>query len=227
MREPHGTEPARPDRLLVVVAHPGDAERAIGGSVARWVRAGTSAQLVCGTSGDASGLEPDADPLELTAAREAAQRAAADIIGYEDVTFLHRPEGALANDPATREQLVRCIRRFRPDTVATADPRVLLGEDGRISHIDQRELGTALLDALVAAARPMAFAGQVRSEGLASHVVTRALLFWSERTTTTVAVEDVLETKLAAVSAVAEASLADGSELVDEAFAVVELAGQR
>ena len=86
------------------------------------------------------------------------QRAAADIVGYEDVTFLHRPDGALANDLALREQLVRIIRTFRPDAVAASDPRVLIHERGFVNHVDHREAGAAAIDAVYPAAQnAMAF----------------------------------------------------------------------
>ena len=67
----------RPERLLVITAHPDDADFGVAGSVARWVREGTVAHLVCCTSGDAGSDDADADPLELARIREAEQRAAA------------------------------------------------------------------------------------------------------------------------------------------------------
>ena len=48
-------------------AHPGDADRALAGSVARWVAEGGVAHLVCCTSGDASADDASADPLEVAA----------------------------------------------------------------------------------------------------------------------------------------------------------------
>ena len=108
----------RPERLLVITAHPDDADFGVAGSVARWVREGTVARLVCCTSGDAGSDDARTDPLELATLREREQRDAAAIVGYESVTYLHQPDGALANDLALREQLVRILRTFRPDTVA-------------------------------------------------------------------------------------------------------------
>ena len=121
---------------------------------------GSAGWLVCCTSGDAGGEDPDADPLELAAVREREQRAAAAIIGYAGVSFLHMPDGALVNDLALREQLVREIRTFRPDAVLATDPSVLFYGDGGINHTDHREAGLAAVDAVYPAARnPMAFPG--------------------------------------------------------------------
>jgi LmbE family N-acetylglucosaminyl deacetylase len=191
-----------PARLLVITAHPDDAEYGIAGSVARWVRDGTLAHLVCCTSGDAGGDDANTDPLELAAQREAEQRVAASMVGYEGVTFLHRPDGALANDLALREQLVRVIRTFRPDAVAAPDPRAIVHESGFIQHVDHREVGAAALDAIYPAARnAMAFPHLVTGEGLAPHTVGRIYLFWSERPRAYVDVSTTLDLKVAALLA--------------------------
>lgn len=192
----------RPERLLVIVAHPDDAEFGIAGSVARWTREGTTAHLVCCTSGDAGADDATTDPLELAQLRETEQRAAAAIVGYEGVTFLHRPDGALANDLALREQLVRVIRTFRPDAVAAPDPRVIVHEDGFVQHTDHRAAAAAAVDAVYPAARnAMAFPQLVTAEGLTPHSVGRLYLFWPERPSAYVDIGPTLEVKLAALRA--------------------------
>lgn len=168
----------RPDRFMVIAGHPDDADFGPAGTAARWIDAGSTGWLVCCTSGDAGGEDPDADPLELAAVREREQRAAADIIGYAGVTFLHMPDGALVNDLVLREHLVREIRTFRPDAVLATDPTVVFYRFGGINHTDHREAGIAAVDAVYPAARnPMAFPALARS-GLGAHRVRRIYLFW-------------------------------------------------
>jgi LmbE family N-acetylglucosaminyl deacetylase len=192
----------RPQRLLVIVAHPDDVDFGIAGSVAGWVAEGTVAWLVCCTSGDQGSDNAAADPLELAATREAEQRAAAAIVGFEAVTFLHRPDGALANDLALREQLVRLIRTFRPDAVAAPDPRVLIHPVGMVNHVDHREAGAAAIDAVYPAARnAMAFPHLVSAEALQPHHVQRLYLFWTDQPTAVVDISATLEVKLRALRA--------------------------
>ncbi|MEX2184965.1 MAG: PIG-L deacetylase family protein [Chloroflexota bacterium] len=190
----------RPARFMVIAAHPDDAEFGPAGTAARWIAAGSSAWLVCCTSGDQGGEDPDQDPFELAALREAEQRAAAAVIGYEGVTFLHQPDGALANDLALREMLVRELRRFRPDAVLATDPETLFHGDGGVNHSDHRQAGFAAVDAVYPAARnPMAFPGLARA-GLAAHVVRRLYLFWSNRPNVWVDITDSLQRKLDALA---------------------------
>jgi LmbE family N-acetylglucosaminyl deacetylase len=204
----------RPARLLVVGAGPGDADRAFGGSVAAWVADGCVAQLVCCTSGDASGEDPAADPLQVAARREREQRAAASILGYEDVTFLHQPEGALANTLALREHLVRILRAFRPDAVAAPDPRDVIRADGTLVSPDVRAAGEAAIDALDASRRVMAFPSLVTADGLAPHRVARLFLYGSERADAVVDIAGGLDRKAAAL-----AGHADKPEGADELVA--------
>ena len=191
----------RPDRFMVIAAHPDDADFGPAGTAARWIDAGSEGWLVCCTSGDQGGEDPDADPLALAAVRETEQRAAAAIVGYAGVTFLHGPDGALVNDLALREQLVREIRTFRPDAVLATDPETIFHRGGGINHTDHRAAGMAAVDAAYPASRnPMAFPWLARS-GLGAQRVRRVYLFWSDRPDTWVDVSATIGRKTDALAA--------------------------
>ena len=186
---------------MVVAGHPDDAEFGPAGTAAGWVDGGSIGWLVCCTSGDAGGEDPDADPLALAALREREQRAAAEVIGYAGVSFLHMPDGALVNDLVLREHLVREIRTFRPDAVLATDPTVIFYRDGGINHTDHREAGLAAVDAVYPAARnPMAFPALARS-GLAAHNVRRLYLFWPNEPNVRIDITGTLDRKIAALRA--------------------------
>ena len=197
-RESHDWRPAR---FMVIAAHPDDAEFGPAGTAARWIGDGAAGWLVCCTSGDQGGEDPDRDPFELAAIREAEQRAAAAIIGYQGVSFLHQPDGALANDLALREMLVREIRTFRPDAVLATDPETLFHRGGGVNHTDHRQAGLAAVDAVYPAARnPMAFPWLARG-GLAAHIVRRLYLFWSDAPDVWVDISTTMARKLDALAA--------------------------
>lgn len=198
IQQPHDW---RPDRFMVIVAHPDDADFGPAATAARWIDAGSVGWLVCCTSGDQGGEDPDADPAELGLLREAEQRAAADVVGYAGVSFLNQPDGALVNDLVLREQLVREIRTFRPDAVLTQDPDVLIHPGGGINHTDHRAAGIAAIDAVYPAARnPMAFPALARG-GLAAHRVRRLYLFWTAQPTAWVDVSATIGRKVDALRA--------------------------
>lgn len=191
----------RPARFMLIVAHPDDADFGPAATAARWIDEGSEGWLVCCTSGDAGADDWATDPLDLAATREAEQRAAAAVIGYLGVSFLHQPDGALANDLALREQLVREIRTFRPDAVLAVDPETLFYSDGGVNHTDHRAAGMAAVDAVYPAARnAMSFPWLAR-DGLAPHIVRRLYLFWSNRPDAWVDVTATLDRKLDALRA--------------------------
>ncbi len=190
----------RPERALVIVAHPDDADFGVAGTLAKWSRAGTVARMVCCTSGDAGADDARADPLLLARTREAEQRAAAAVVGYESVDFLHRPDGALENDLALREQLVRIIREFRPDAVVCMDPRIVIGRGGHIQHVDHRNAAIAAVDAVYPAARnALAFSHLVIDEGLEPVNVDLVYLFFTDQPDTFVDISDTIDVKIAAL----------------------------
>jgi LmbE family N-acetylglucosaminyl deacetylase len=186
---------------MVIVAHPDDADFGPAATAARWIDEGSEGCLVCCTSGDAGADDWRTDPLDLAATREAEQEAAASVIGYSQVRFLHQPDGALANDLALREQLVREIRMFRPDAVLTVDPETLFYGDGGVNHADHRAAGIAAVDAVYPAARnAMAFPWLAR-DGLDPWVVRRIYLFWSNHPSAWVDVTGTIDRKLDALRA--------------------------
>jgi LmbE family N-acetylglucosaminyl deacetylase len=184
---------------MVITAHPDDAEFGPAATAAGWIDAGSVGRLVCLTSGDQGGEDPTADPLVLAATREEEQRRAAAIVGYDEVVFLHQPDGALANELPVREILVREIRRFQPDAVVTHDPEVLFYGGAGVNHTDHRAAGMAAVDAVFPAARnPMAFPALARA-GLAAHAVRRLYLFWPNAPTAWVDVTATADRKIAAL----------------------------
>jgi LmbE family N-acetylglucosaminyl deacetylase len=184
---------------MVIVGHPDDADFGPAGTAAVWIEAGATGWLVCCTSGDAGGEDPDLDPLELARAREEEQGRAAEIVGYAGVSFLHQPDGGLVNDLPLRELLVREIRAFKPDAVFCGDPEVVVHGGGGVNHTDHRAAAIAAVDAVYPAARnPMAFPWLAR-QGLAAHRVRRLYLMWSNQPDTWIDVTATADRKIEAL----------------------------
>jgi LmbE family N-acetylglucosaminyl deacetylase len=193
--------PWRPGRFMVIVAHPDDADFGPAGAASAWIAAGAEGWLVCCTSGDAGGEDPEANPFELARAREEEQRLAASIVGYAGVTFLHQPDGNLVDDLALREMLVREIRTFKPDAVFAGDPEVVIHAGGGINHTDHRAASMAALDAVYPAARnPMAFPWLAR-QGLPAHRVRRLYLMWTNEPDVWIDVSATADRKIEALRA--------------------------
>lgn len=106
-------------RLLVIGAHPDDAEFKAGGLAALYRGAGHEVCFVSVTNGEA-GHHRQTGPA-LVARRAAEAAAAAAVLGLTHEVWDH-PDGRLEPTLARREQVIRLIRRAQPDLVLTHRP---------------------------------------------------------------------------------------------------------
>lgn len=110
------------ERVLVVAAHPDDADFGAAGTIASWRAAGIEVTLLCVTHGE-QGARPDADITTIPALREAEQTAASAALGVSDVRFLdgHR-DGWVEPSFDLQRDIVRVIRDVRPQRVLCQSP---------------------------------------------------------------------------------------------------------
>jgi LmbE family N-acetylglucosaminyl deacetylase len=108
-----------PLRLLVIGAHPDDADYAAGGTAALYRAGGHVVKLVSLTNGNA-GHQTLRGP-ELAARRRAEAAAAGAVIGAEYEVFDNH-DGRLLPSLENRAQVIGLIRSFRPDLLLTHRP---------------------------------------------------------------------------------------------------------
>lgn len=127
---------SEPLRLLILGAHPDDAEYHAGGLAAIYREAGHVVKMVSVTDGGAGHFRFSGP--ELADIRRAEARAAGEVIGapYEVWEY---PDGRLQPTIEVRERIIRELRTFRPDLVLTH----------RLNdyHPDHRAVGQAVQDA--------------------------------------------------------------------------------
>lgn len=109
----------RPLNLLIIGAHPDDADYAAGGTAALYRAAGHVVKMVSLTNGDAG--HQTLRGAALAARRRAEAAAAGAVIGaVYDVFDNH--DGELLPTLDNRRQVIRLLRTFRPDLVLTHRP---------------------------------------------------------------------------------------------------------
>lgn len=111
--------PTHPLRLMVIGAHPDDAEYKAGGLAALYRGLGHEVLFVSVTDGGAGHHEIAGPPL--VARRRAEAAAAAQTLGLQSEVWGH-PDGLLEASLAARQEMIRAIRRFRSDLVLTHRP---------------------------------------------------------------------------------------------------------
>lgn len=172
-------------QILVVAAHPDDAEFTCAGTLAKRIREGCQVHYIVCTSGDKGSKDPDMTPHQVAMIREQEQRAAARVLGVHDVTFLRHEDGEIEATKAFRAEIAMLIRRYRPDIVFTHDawqPYQL--------HPDHRAVGITTCDAIISARDHLFLASQTAIA--LGPVEPRALYLWSPLEVDYV--EDITET---------------------------------
>ncbi len=181
-------------QVIVVTPHPDDAEFGVAGTVARWTREGKDVIYVVCTNGDKGTTDPNMKPDELAKIREKEQLAAAKLLGVREVVFLGYPDQTLEDTPEFRKDIVRLIRKYKPETVVTADlyRRYLW-------HRDHRITSRVTLDAVFPYARDLLAYPDLLEEGLQPHKVKEVLLWGAEEPNYRSDITDTFDIKIAAL----------------------------
>ena len=157
-------------RVLVVVAHPDDAEYGNSAAVSMWTERGIEVGYLLVTAGEA-GMQRAPD--EARTIRAAEQREACDIVGVEHLRILDFPDGLVEYNLELRRAIAGEIRSFQPDVVVSGAGE--LEVDWGLDHADHRAVGLATIDAVRDAANQWLFTEQLDS-GLAHWEATTLLL---------------------------------------------------
>jgi LmbE family N-acetylglucosaminyl deacetylase len=195
-------EPTPPARVLSIHAHPDDQEFTVGGTLAKWARAGSHVVTVCITSGGAGSNEhtpPETTREALVPIREEEQRQACRVLGIPDVIFLGFEDGMLQATLDLRRELTRVIRRFRPDAVVCGDPTVRYYGSMYMNHPDHRAASDAALDAVFPSAETRLIFPELLAEGLEPHKVRAVFIHGSDSPDTFIDISESLSAKLAAL----------------------------
>ncbi|MGH3566409.1 MAG: PIG-L deacetylase family protein [Pseudonocardia sp.] len=207
----------RPPRVLVIVAHPDDADFWAGGTVATWTSAGVDVTYLVLTDGDSGGFDPSVDRKELSLMRRTEQRRAAHILGVSEVRFSGRCEGELsANDVTLRREVVRVIRTVRPNRVVTWSPEWNWSRFRTSCHIDHRSTGElALASVYPDAENSSAHKELFNLEKLAPWTVNDIWMLNSPKPNCYVDVTEMFDRKIEALRA-HESQIAGRDKLADE-----------
>lgn len=189
-------------RAMVVMAHPDDAEYSCSGTVAKWTRMGWEVVYVLCTDGSKGSDEPGMTTEKLAAIRKQEQLNAAKILGLKDVVFLNYPDSYLTPSLELRRDVVRAIRRYKPDILICPNPTRSLEGNSYLGHPDHMAAGEAALSAAYPTARDRLTYPDLIKEGLEPHKVREVWItmgananHWVELT------EDDLKTAVAALKA--------------------------
>jgi len=188
-----------PKEILVILAHPDDPEFFLGGTIARWIKAGHTVRYVLLTQGDKGAKDVALTAKDITDIRIREQQAACDFLGVTSVDFMDYEDGYIVPDLEMRKRVVREIRKYHPQILVTCDPSNLFPSPQYINHPDHRYTGQVVVDAVFPAAGNHFFFMDLIEEGYPPHEVEEVWMSLTSQTDVRLDVTEFWEVKLAAL----------------------------
>ena len=187
-------------RILVVMAHPDDCDFGAGGTIAKWTAQGIHVSYCIITNGDQGGEESGIPLEEMPVVRQKEQRDAGKALGVSDIRFLNHRDGWLIPSIELRKEIVREIRRAKPDRMVIQSPERNWDRIGA-SHPDHLAAGETAIQAVYPDARnPFAFT-DLREEGFEPWRVREVWVTGSPNPNHFVDITDTFAKKMAALHA--------------------------
>jgi LmbE family N-acetylglucosaminyl deacetylase len=189
-------------KALVFCPHPDDGEFSAGGTMAKWASEGKEVILCVVTNGAAGSNDPTVERDWLISTREQEQRAAAKIIGLADVIFLGHEDGFVSDSHELRRDMIREIRRIKPEVAVGLDPTTYYFVQRYINHPDHRAVGEAFLAAVNPGATTVPlYRDELYDKGFEPHQLKACLLGFTTQPDYFVDISEQFETKLQAIMA--------------------------
>ena len=193
-------EPLKPSVVLGVAAHPDDLDFGSSGTMAKFAQDGADIYYLLLTDGSKGSHDKSLSSEELIKIRQEEQRTALLALGGKGVTFLDYPDSGLYVTQELKKDIVKEIRRLKPDVVITIDPTVIYSINrGFINHTDHRAAGQATIDAVFPLARDHLTFPELEQQGLEPHKVKTLLLTNFDQSNYYVDISDTLDKKFTAL----------------------------
>ena len=168
--------------MLVFAAHPDDAELSCSGTIIRHVRQGKKVGMIDFTKGEL-GTRGNAE-IRMQEAAKAAELLGLSVrenLGFEDIYF--------SNDKVHQLEVVKAIRKFRPEIVLANAIEDRHPDHARASQLTVqscfmaglKKIETRLAGALQTAWRPRAVYHYIQSSFVKPDIIVDVSPFWEQR----------------------------------------------
>lgn len=191
-----------PKIAMSIHAHPDDQEFSIGGTLAKWAKAGCEIISVTITSGDSGSNDPSKGSeykAELAKLREEEQRAANQVLGVKEAVFLRYPDGELEPTIQLRKDLTRLIRKYKPDVVLIGNPEAWFYGNEYVNHPDHRAAAQAACEAVFPSAGTRLIFTDLLTAGYEPHNVGKLYVHGTEKPDTWVNISGSIDIKVQAL----------------------------
>ncbi len=217
----------KPQVVLGIVAHPDDLDFGSSGTMAKFAKQGAKVYYLILTDGSKGSEDKSITSAQLVKIRENEQKAALKILGGQEVFFLGYPDGQLEITMEAKKEVIKIIRKVKPDVVVTMDPSMIYStERGYINHPDHRAAGQIALDAVFPLARDHLSFPELYDQGYEPHKTKTVLLINFDKANFYVDISSTFDTKIKALRA-HTSQIKDPKQTIEWIGQMAEMIGKR
>lgn len=188
--------------ILLVSSHPDDMDFGCFGSAAIWIKNGATVFHLILTDGSKGHIDPKINSKDIIKIRRSEELESSKIIGIKEVFFLNFIDGELENTHQLKIEIVKVIRKIKPNIVVCFDPLILYDPNlGFINHPDHRAGSQATVDAVFPYSRNIRSYPELLKLGLYIHNVEELYLVNFSNANFFVDIGDTLNLKQKALAA--------------------------
>ena len=190
------------EKVMVIYAHPDDAEFGTSGTVAKWSREGVEVTYVMVTNGASGSSDPEMTREKLAEIRMREQKQAAEILGVKNVVFMGFEDGYLYPDLELRKAVAREIRKGKPDAIISQDPTMRYWAPSYLNHPDHIAVGEVVFRSINPdASSGLMFPELWKEEGLEPHLPKALFVVAFQDPDVFVDITDFMDLKVKALEA--------------------------
>jgi len=122
-------------RLLIITAHPDDAELMFGGTISKYKKKGNMVDIIIVTNGENWNRLGINDSAEIISIRKAEAKKAAKVLGVDNISFLNMKDGLVES----KELITVLIGEIRK-----SNPNIILSHSKAEGHPDHKQVSIAV-----------------------------------------------------------------------------------
>lgn len=187
-------------KILAIGAHPDDLDFSCAGTTAKLIEEGSEVFYLIVSDGSKGGRDVKSGGKRLAAIRKKEQIEAVRFLGVKNVSFLGLVDGEVENTKSLRKEIVKEVRKIKPDIIFCFDPSNVIFDNPYRFHRDHRQAGEAVFDAVYPASGSPLFFPELLRQGYKPHQIKEFWFFAPSKPNKFIDINSTIEKKLKALA---------------------------
>lgn len=187
-------------RILVISPHPDDLDFGCSGTLSKFASQGSEIFYLIVSDGSKGVHKGLFSSRKLIGVRLREQKEAAKTVGAKQVYSLGFKDGEIEDTKELRRELVKWIRKIKPEVIFSFDPANKFFDSFPRYHRDHRKVAEAAFDAIYPASGNKSFFPELYKKGFKPHQPKEVWFFSGLKPNKLIDISGIINNKLKALS---------------------------